>query len=179
MNFFTSHEYAEPILKRYKKQTLMVCVNKAEVAHRFFPVNVTFATVMVTGSFGVNRHLTPCMKQHHVAVFGSISFTLSLSVNVCVCVCVCVNYCTEWIVKQIKMRNKKVLLRENCKRRTARGITCPSVTCMEAGTPSSLGRGMGGTPSCGTPQKGHGTSCSIMRWRWGTLGKDMGPVEVL
>ena len=29
------------------------------------------------------------------------------------------------------------------------------------------------------PQKGHGTSGSIMGWRSGTPGKDMGPVEVL
>ena len=40
-----------------------------------------------------------------------------------------------------------------------------------------------GTSRWGTPQKGHGTSGSIMGWRWGTPPppprKDMGPVKVL
>ena len=31
----------------------------------------------------------------------------------------------------------------------------------------------------GYSQKGHGTSGSIMGWRWGTPRKDMGPVKAL
>ena len=50
------------------------------------------------------------------------------------------------------------------------------------GTPW-LGWGRGpswpGTSHWGTPSKWHGTSGSIIGWRWGTTGKDMGPVEVL
>ena len=84
----------------------------------------------------------------------------------------------------------------NRKRRTARGITCPSITysggggevphpwrgggvshpdlAMGGGTPSWPGGGypiltwLGDTSPWDTPRKGHGTSGSIIGWRWGT-----------
>ena len=37
---------------------------------------------------------------------------------------------------------------------------------LDRGTPSPLGKGPG-TSHWGTPQRGHGTSGSIMGWRWG------------
>ena len=48
-------------------------------------------------------------------------------------------------------------------------------SCLGLGAP--LRRDLG--PVTGVPQKGHGTSVSIMGWRLGTPRKDMEPVEVL
>ena len=84
----------------------------------------------------------------------------------------------------------------NCKRRTARTVTCPGITCPGGGVqscPGWLGEGypildrgypilscsgwgvphlvMTGVPPCldwRTLQKGPVTSESIMGWRWGT-----------